>query len=232
MQYKIMIIEDDGQIACLLKEELQKYQYQCYVCTDFEKIVETFNEFHPHLVLVDINLPVYDGFFWCRQIRNVSKCPILVVSARSGDMEQVYAMENGADDYLVKPFSREVLVAKVNAMIRRNYGDYAIRKNESIEKLGEMSLCKETFVMRFKDKKVVLSSKETRIMALFIEKYPMVISREKLMSTLWDEDSFIEENTLNVNIARVRKRLAEIGAPYQIETVRGVGYRIIEGEEI
>lgn len=226
-----MIIEDDKQIANLLKEELQKYNYQCYVCTDFEKIIETFNEFKPHMVLVDINLPAYDGFFWCRQIRNVSKCPILVVSARSGDMEQVYAMENGADDYLVKPFSREILVAKVKAMIRRNYGDYAMRNNQSVETLGEMSLCKETLVMQFRDNKVVLSSKETRIMSLFIEQYPMVVSREKLMHTLWDEDSFIEENTLNVNIARVRKRLGEIGAPYQIETVRGVGYRIVEGEE-
>ena len=226
--YKIMIIEDDISIAESLKDYIEKYKYQVFIARQFDNIIEDFKEYKPDLILLDVNLPIYDGFFWCREIRNISSLPIIFISARTGDLEQIYAMDNGGDDYIIKPFSLDLVIAKINANIRRAYGDYSNIDKGRILKIGDLSLYCEAFLLKNRDKKIRLTKKEVELLTLFINNYPKVISREKLLSTLWDDESFVEENTLNVNITRIRKRLAEVDASFFIESVRGVGYRIVE----
>ncbi|WP_026477514.1 response regulator transcription factor [Alkaliphilus transvaalensis] len=228
--YKIMIIEDDITIAESLKAYIVKYNYEVFIVRQFEKIMDEFNEYKPDLILLDVNLPIYDGFFWCREIRNISSLPIIFISARTGDLEQIYAMDNGADDYIVKPFSLDVVIAKINANIRRAYGDYSNLTKERILKLEDLNLYCESFILKNGDQEVRLTKKEVELLSLFIEKHPKVISREELLRALWDDEMFVEENTLNVNITRIRKRLTEVDARFLIESVRGVGYRLVEGE--
>jgi len=226
--YKIMIVEDDISIAESLKDYIEKYKYQVFIAKEFDNIIEEFNNYKPDLILMDVNLPVYDGFFWCREIRNISSLPIIFISARTGDLEQIYAMDNGGDDYIIKPFSLDLVIAKINANIRRAYGDYSNIDKGRVLKIGDLSLYCEAFLLKNEDKEIRLTKKEVELLTLFINNYPKVISREKLLSTLWDDESFVEENTLNVNITRIRKRLIEVDAGFFIESVRGVGYRIVE----
>ncbi|WMM23473.1 response regulator transcription factor [Tissierella sp. MB52-C2] len=228
--YKIMIIEDDISIAENLKSYIEKYNYEVFIVKEFKNIIDEFNRYKPDLILLDVNLPVYDGFFWCREIRNVSNLPIIFISARAGDLEQIYAMDNGADDYIVKPFSLDIVIAKINANIRRAYGSYSNLNKERILKLKDLTLYCESFLLRNRDREVRLTKKEVELLSLFIENYPRVISREDLLRTLWDDEIFVEENTLNVNITRIRKRLAEVDLEFLIESVRGVGYRLVEVE--
>ncbi|MSU01294.1 response regulator transcription factor [Tissierella pigra] len=226
--YKIMIIEDDISIAESLKIYIEKYNYEVFIIKQFENIIDEFNKYEPDLILLDVNLPVYDGFFWCREIRNISNLPIIFISARTGDLEQVYAMDNGADDYIIKPFSLDIVIAKINANIRRAYGDYSHMNKERILSLKDVTLHCESLTLKNINEEVRLTKKEVELLSLFIENYPKVISREELLRALWDDEMFVEENTLNVNITRIRKRLTEVDARFFIESVRGIGYRLVE----
>jgi DNA-binding response OmpR family regulator len=226
--YRVMIIEDDISIAENLKSYIEKYNYEVFIVKEFKNIIDEFNRYKPDLILLDVNLPVYDGFFWCREIRNVSNLPIIFISARAGDLEQIYAMDNGADDYIVKPFSLDIVIAKINANIRRAYGSYSNLNKERILKLKDLTLYCESFLLKNGDIEVRLTKKEVELLSLFIENYPRVISREELLRTLWDDEIFVEENTLNVNITRIRKRLTEVDSEFLIESIRGVGYRLVE----
>ncbi|NWL90299.1 MULTISPECIES: response regulator transcription factor [unclassified Paenibacillus] len=226
--YRILLVEDDQSLAELLSGHLHKYDYECKVCSDFNDISGEVEQFDPHLVLLDINLPKYDGFYWCRKIRQFSTCPIIIISARSSEMEQIYGIENGADDYITKPFSLEVVVAKVNGQIRRNYGDYAANPSERTVVCGELKLYLESLILEHQEQQVLLTKKEAMLAGMLLENAPKVLSRETLLSKLWDDESFVEENTLNVNIARLRKKLQDVGADAAIEAVRGVGYRLLE----
>lgn len=226
--YRILLVEDDQSLAELLSGHLQKYDYECKVCSDFNDISGEVEQFDPHLILLDINLPKYDGFYWCRKIRQFSTCPIIIISARSSEMEQIYGIENGADDYITKPFSLEVVVAKVNGQIRRTYGDYAANQSERTVVCGELKLYLESLILEHQEQQVSLTKKEAMLASMLLENAPKVQSRETLLSKLWDDESFVEENTLNVNIARLRKKLKDVGADAGIEAVRGVGYRLIE----
>lgn len=208
--YKIMIVEDDISIAENLKSYIEKFDYEVHIIKDFKNIFEEFQKYNPHLLLLDVNLPEYDGFFWCREIRNISSLPIIFISARTGDLEQIYAINSGADDYIIKPFSLDVVIAKINANIRRAYGDYSNLNKERSLSLKDLTLHCESLVLKNKDKEIRLSNKETELLALFIENYPKVITREELLRSLWDDEIFVEENTLNVNITRIRKRLLEV----------------------
>lgn len=228
--YKVMIIEDDISIAENLKSYIEKYNYEVFIVKEFKNIIDEFNRYKPDLLLLDVNLPAYDGFFWCREIRNVSNLPIIFISARAGDLEQIYAMDNGADDYIIKPFSLDIVIAKINANIRRSYGSYSNLNKERILKLKDLTLYCESFLLKNGDREVRLTKKEVELLSLFIENYPRVISREDLLRTLWDDEIFVEENTLNVNITRIRKRLTEVDSEFLIESVRGVGYRLVEVE--
>ncbi|BDR65749.1 response regulator transcription factor [Clostridium tetani] len=226
--YKILIVEDDSSIAELLASHIYKYGIECLICNDFDNILDEFIKLDPNLVLMDVNLPKYDGFYWCRKLRQISKCPIIFISARAGDMDQILAMENGADDYVTKPFSFEVVVAKINANLRRVYGDYAKNENDRILKKGNIIFYFDSLILQNGDKKVMLTKKEAALATTLLENSPKVLSRESLLSKLWDDESFVEENTLNVNVTRLRKKFAEIDAKVEIEAIRGMGYRLFQ----
>ncbi|GEM03172.1 DNA-binding response regulator [Halolactibacillus miurensis] len=222
---KIMIVEDDPKIAEYLAQMLQKYNYQVVKVTDFEQVLETFQTVDPQLVLLDINLPAFDGFYWCRQIRKTSVCPVIFISARTGDMDQVMALENGGDDYITKPFHPDIVMAKIRSHLRRAYGEYAQNNQERTLELTGLILRPERLELLFNQQTVTLTQKEAAILEALMERYPRVKSRGDLLELLWDDETYVDENTLNVNITRARKKLHELGLNNTIETVRGSGYR-------
>lgn len=230
-KYKIFIVEDDIQIANLLKEHLIKYQYEVNLCKDFSNVSEECEAFMPHLIVMDINLPVFDGFYWCKKIRGASKCPILFLSAKATDMDQVYAIESGGDDYVTKPFSFQVVTAKIVAQLRRVYGEYAKKENRDLI-CGDCRLSLDLFTLEGlpvdKQKKITLTKNETGLLRLFFQNKNRPVGRELLLEELWDDETFVEENTLNVNVSRVRKCLKEVGSRMEIKAVRSVGYRLEE----
>ncbi|APQ96359.1 response regulator transcription factor [Clostridium botulinum] len=227
MSYKIMIIEDDKNIAKLLGEHIEKYGYEALVAKDFEKILETFEMEKPNLILLDVNLPKFDGYYWCRRIREKSLCPIIFISARDSEMNQVMAIESGADDYITKPFYYEVVLAKIKSQLRRVYGDYAA--NSQVERILDVEgllFYPERLQVHFNEKEAMLSKKEGDLLDAMMKIYPKVATREELLEKIWDDTTFVDENTLNVNIARLRKKLSDLGIKDSIETVRGAGYRL------
>lgn len=223
---KILIVEDEPTLASHLAKDIEKYGYEAKIVTDFDHVMETFNDFSPHLVLLDINLPSFDGFYWCRQIRLVSTCPVIFLSARTGEMDQVMALENGGDDFITKPFHPEIVLAKIRSQLRRAYGEYAIKQQERIIELEGVKLYKERLELAYEDSVVSVSKNEAEIIELLLERHPKVAGREALLEKIWDDQSFVDENTLNVNVTRVRKKFQHIGISKAIETVRGVGYRL------
>lgn len=225
MKYKIMLIEDDIDIAKLLSEHLDKFGFEVHCCQNFGDVVSEFKLQNPHLVILDINLPSYDGFYWCGKLRSITSCPILFLSSRNADSDQVFAIMNGGDDYITKPFSFEVVTAKVNAHIRRVYGEYA---NASADALtcGDCTFMKNKLILKCGDNTVELSKTEVGVVSLMFSKYPNVVSRDILLNEIWDDESFVEENTLNVVISRIRKRLETIGSTLIIKSIRGLGYKI------
>ncbi|MDZ4417351.1 response regulator transcription factor [Bacillus cereus] len=224
--YKIMIIEDDQKISKLLKSYINKYGYEGYITEDFENVLTNFEKIHPDLVLLDVNLPSFDGFYWCRQIRTVSTCPIIFISARSGEMEQVMALEHGADDYITKPFHYEVVMAKIRSHLRRIYGEYAPKVEERVIQQSGLILYPEKMELKLNDSICILSKKETVLLEILLQQSPSIVSREKILEKLWDDYTYVDDNTLSVNVTRVRKKLEEIGIKNALETVRGAGYRL------
>ena len=222
----ILIVEDDPKIVQLLQSHLEKYSYSVATITDFAHVLDEFTGIQPDLVLLDINLPQFDGFYWCRQIRNVSTCPILFVSARESTMDQIMALENGADDYIPKPFSYEIVVAKVRSQLRRAYGDYASHEDERIIACSGLMLYPERLQIVLREQSTKLSKKEAQLLECLLERVDRVVGRERLLEVLWDDTVFVEENTLNVYVTRVRKRLQELSIEDALETVRGSGYRL------
>ena len=228
---KILIIEDDPKIALLLQNHLEKYGYEAVITEQFDAITEVFKLVLPDLVLLDINLPSFDGFYWCRQIRQISTCPILFISARSGEMDQVMALENGGDDFITKPFAYEVVTAKIRSSLRRAYGAYAPKVKERVVELNGLTLYVERMELG-KDKGLVsLTKKEAVLLEVLMKRSPRVVAREVLLEKLWDDQSFVDENTLNVNVTRVRKKLQDLSIEDAIETIRGAGYRLVPNWE-
>lgn len=230
-KHRIFIVEDDTKIASLLAETLKKYQYEVEIVEDFEHILEQFTRFAPHLVLLDINLPAYDGYYWCRQLRQITTCPIIFISARSGEMDQIFALENGGDDFVTKPFNYEIVLAKIRSHLRRTYGAYATKQEERTIKYGLHNLYLERMELHMKDIIVPLQKKECSILELLLGQAPKVVTRDQLLEQLWDDQSFVDENTLNVNMTRVRKKLLDYNITSSIDTVRGAGYRFVLSAE-
>ncbi|MFL0504272.1 response regulator transcription factor [Ureibacillus sp. 179-F W5.1 NHS] len=228
---RIFIVEDDHKIASLLADTLRKYQYEVEIVQNFDEIVEECNAFAPHIILLDINLPSYDGYYWCRQLRQYTKCPIIFISARSGEMDQIFALENGGDDFITKPFNYEIVLAKIKSHLRRTYGEYSSRQEERTIILGQLTLYLERMELHLREIEIPLQKKECIILDLLMGQSPKVVSREKLLEELWDDQTFVDENTLNVNMTRVRKKLADYGVLSVIETVRGAGYRFVLNAE-
>jgi len=224
VNYRIMLIEDDPKIAAILKEELGRYEYEVVTAADFGRIKEEFLAARPHLVLLDINLPRYDGFYWCRQIRTVAKVPILFISAREGEMDQVRALEHGGDDYIVKPFNLELVLAKVKSALRRAYGEYALGAEAELRRAGDLLLDRSRNRISRGEAEAELTPKEFRLLWALAERAGAIVSREELLEALWDDVDFVDDNTLTVNVARVRRRLEDLGLPDAVQTKRGQGY--------
>ncbi|RXZ80606.1 DNA-binding response regulator [Paenibacillaceae bacterium] len=225
--HKIMIVEDDPKLATLLASYIEKYGYQVLAVEQFDTILERFQLEKPHLVLLDVNLPRFDGYYWCRQIRTVSTCPVLFISARAGEMDQVMALENGGDDYVTKPFHYEIVMAKIRSLLRRAYGEYAAPITERICELNGFKLYPERMELELNGVIATATKKEADIIELLMQCSPRVASRDELLEKLWDDQNYVDENTLNVNMTRVRRKLQELGIHDAVETVRGSGYRLV-----
>ncbi|MBU3129311.1 response regulator transcription factor [Clostridium tagluense] len=226
MKYKIYIVEDDLSISNLLQEYIGKYGFEVRVVVNFHRVMIGFNEFNPDLVLLDVNLPEFDGFYWCKKIRQQSKIPIIFISARDSGMDQVMALESGADDYITKPFYFDVVIAKIKSHIRRAFGDYAPKVEERIFEVDSLKFYPERSEIEFNGEKLIITKREGVLLACIMEKYPKIVSRDFLLEKIWDDIEFVEENTLSVNISRIRKRLQVLGINMGIETIRGAGYRL------
>lgn len=223
--YRILIVEDDMGIAQAIKKQLNMWDLDARCVEDFRNVLSAFSECKPHLILLDISLPFYNGYHWCSEIRKVSKVPIIFISSASDNMNIVMAMNMGADDFIAKPFDQSVLVAKIQAILRRTY-DFSSAV-AVIEHKGAM-LNTEDGTLIYNNEKIPLTKNEYIIILCLMKNKGKIISREKLMQQLWETDSFVDENTLTVNVSRLRKKLEAAGLPDFIETKFGVGY-IING---
>lgn len=219
---KIMIVEDDRTIRELVAEALGKWGYETYAEEDFGQVLAGFLREEPHLVLMDINLPSFDGFYWCGRIRELSKVPILFLSSRDTPMDMVMSMNMGGDDFVQKPFHTDVLVAKIQALLRRTYA-YLDTQSSALEHDGVVLDLKDGDV--FCDgAKAELTKTEFAILNLLMRNKGEIVSRKKLMRALWEDESFVDENTLTVNIGRLRRKLEELGREHFIATRKGQGY--------
>ncbi|OOM06410.1 response regulator transcription factor [Clostridium saccharobutylicum] len=222
--YKLLLIEDDKNMSEVLSKLLSKWEFEVTICEDFEKIIECFLKYEPNVVIMDINLPVCDGFYWCKKIRQVSKTPIIFVSSRDSSMDIVMAINNGGDDFIQKPFESEVLIAKLQAIIRRTY-EY---KNEEarVLKCDDILLNIDNTTLIYNENSLELTKNEFLILKTLMESKGKRVSRSRLMKKLWDDDIYVNENTLTVNINRLRNRLEQFGIKDLIVTQKGIGYII------
>jgi DNA-binding response OmpR family regulator len=214
----ILIIEDNNQLRKYLKEYLQAYGFVPHFLNEYDKLPEAIAEISPKLILLDITLPMYDGFYFLRVIRKHCKIPVIILSARSDEADQIRGIEGGAHDYITKPFSAGVLIAKINALLARE------STTEEILRVGEIVLSKNAMTLSRGEKTVELSKNEFKMLALLLERAGQYVSREEMLEALWDDATFVDDNTLTVNISRVKKRLVEVGLNDGIVTKRGVGY--------
>ena len=226
---KIFLIEDDEALAKVVKEAIEKYGFEVTVPVDFADLVGEFSKLMPDLVLMDINLPYFDGFYWTRELRKLSNLPIIFLSARDHTMDQVMAMEYGGDDYLVKPFANEILIAKIKSQLRRTSGEYSVA-GERILTYRELQYFPERLEIRYGEKKEFLTKKEGELMELLIENAPTIVKRETFLMKLWDDERFVDDNTLSVNMGRLRKKLEDMGLVAKIHTLRGQGYQLDWGQ--
>lgn len=222
---KIMIVEDEPTIRELIREALRKWGFETVVAERFDQVLQLFAAEHPHLVLMDINLPFFDGFYWCGQIREVSKVPILFLSSRSTPMDMVMSMNTGGDDFVQKPFHSDVLIAKINALLRRTYAYSDIQTNV-IQHDGVVLNLKDGNMFH-RERKAELTKTEFVILNMLMRHKGTVVSRQKLMRCLWEDENFIDDNTLTVHMTRLRKKLADLGKPDFITTRKGQGYSIV-----
>lgn len=221
--YRIFLVEDDETIARLIKKHLEKWEYEVSTVQDFGNVLGEFAVCDPQLVLLDIRLPFYNGHYWCTQIRQVSKVPIIFLSSVSDNMNIVMAMNMGADDFIPKPFDLEVLTAKVQALLRRSY-DFA-GSSSMLEHKGMLLNLSDATIL-YQEQKVELAKNELKILQTLIENKTQVVTRETLMTRLWESDMYVDENTLSVNVNRLRKKLTSIGLEDSILTKKGIGYQI------
>ena len=221
--YRIYLVEDDVIIARSIKKHLENWEYEVQCTKDFSAVTKEFAEFAPQLVLMDIGLPFYNGYYWCSEIRKISKVPIIFLSSAADNMNIVMAMNMGADDFIAKPFDLEVLTVKIQAMLRRSY-DF-MGQGAVLEQKGAILNPAEATLL-YRQEKAELTKNELRILQTLMENKGKVVSRDTLMTKLWENDSYVDENTLSVNVNRLRKKLEGIGLTDFITTKKGIGYRI------
>lgn len=220
--FKIMIVEDDPKMKKIILESAIKWGFEGLAVEAFESVYNSFLKFEPHIVLMDINLPAYDGFYWCQRIREVSKVPLIFISSRDSNMDIIMAMNMGGDDFIQKPFSLDVLMAKMNALLRRTYS-YVDTLTNVIEHNGAVLDLKDNH-LQYHEKRADLTKNEYRILYILLKKPGQVVSREEIMRGLWEDESFVDDNTLTVNINRLRRKLEDVGLDDFIQTRKGQGY--------
>lgn len=219
MKKKLLLIEDDIKLIKYMKEYLGAYDYLVETIKDFDHVEEEIYKAESDLILLDINLPKFDGFYFLKVIRKKLQIPIIIVSSRSEEGEQVRGIDLGADDYITKPFSMGILLAKINAVLRR-----VNNLNENMIEVKNVKLFCESMEIRVDHESIPLSKNEYKLLKIFFTNYEKVVTREELLEELWDKDEFVDDNTLTVNITRLKKRLKEKGIQLTIETKRGIGY--------
>jgi len=224
-EYKIYLVEDDEVIAEHVARQLGGWDYDVSIASDFEHVLDEFVRLSPQMVILDIGLPFFNGFHWCSEIRRISRVPILFLSSASDGMNQVLAMNMGGDDFVCKPFEMPVLAAKVQALLRRTYDFGAPQK---ILKAGGAVFNLSDGTLRFEGQEISLTKNEMKMLQLLFENKGSVVTRDALMQRLWDSDEFVDENTLTVNMTRLRRKLADMGIHDLIRTRKGLGY--IAGE--
>ena len=223
MKYKILLIEDDFELVGVIRKNLESWNYTVKAVDDFQNIISEFVDFEPHLVLMDIMLPFYNGYYWCSEIRKVSKVPVIFLSSTADNMNIVMAVNMGGDDFIAKPFDLDVLTVKIQAMLRRSY-DFA-GTSDTLEYQG-MSLNLGDATVMYNGNRVELTRNELKILQTLLENKGKIVTRDILMAKIWESDDYIDENTLSVNVNRLRKKLAEMGLEDLIVTKKGMGYKL------
>lgn len=221
--YRILIVEDDEIIARSTQEHLQAWNYEVYRIQDFSQVMAEFAAVQPQLVLMDITLPFFNGYHWCSEIRKVSQVPVVFLSSASDNMNIVMAVNMGADDFIAKPFDMDVLTVKIQALLRRSY-DFA-GTSSILEHKGVMLNITEA-TLTYQEEKIELTKNDLKILQVLMENKEKVVSRDTLMTKLWESDDYVDENTLSVNVNRLRKKLESIGIEEFIITKKGIGYRL------
>ena len=221
--YKVMIVEDDEIISNSIAGYLNKWQYTTHEVSNFQNVITEFVEEKPDIVLMDINLPYFDGYYFCEEIRKISKVPIIFISSASDDMNIVMAMNIGADDFIEKPFKLVVLKAKIEALLRRVYN---FNSSNSLIVYKEVIFDINKDEIKFKDNVAALTKNESKILTILLENREEIVSREDIIAALWQSDNFIDENTLSVNVNRLRSKLKDIGIADFIITKKGKGYMV------
>ncbi|HEL1980644.1 TPA: response regulator transcription factor [Streptococcus suis] len=221
---RILLVEDDRVISQLVAKNLTNWGYQVQEVQDFQTVLDQISDFQPHLILLDIGLPFFNGYYWCQEIRKTSRVPIMFLSSHDQPMDIVMAINMGADDYVTKPFEMTVLLAKIQGLLRRTY-DFV--GEQSLLWFEEISLDLKTMQVSYGQVVEELTRNEFQILRVLFEHGKEVVSREELMRELWNSDIFVDDNTLSVNIARLRKKLAELDLPDVIATKKGVGYGLV-----
>ncbi len=219
-----MLVEDDPTIKEMLGETLEKWGFEIVKVDEFDEVLQLFINENPQLVLLDINLPAFDGFYWCNKMREVSKVPIIFISSRNTPMDMIMSMNMGGDDFIQKPFDTNVLMAKINALLRRSYS-YIETQQNVLEHDGVVLNLKD-WELLFGEEKADLTKTEFIILSLLMQHKGTIVTRNKIMRSLWKDESFVDDNTLTVNINRLRKKLAELGKENFITTKKGEGYMI------
>ncbi|MGX6443813.1 response regulator transcription factor [Neobacillus sp. K501] len=222
--YRIMMIEDDEKIRRIVADTLKKWQYDVVEVAEFDQVQTQFEAAEPHLVLLDINLPVFDGYYWCQQIRSVSKVPIIFLSSRNQNMDIIMAINMGGDDFIQKPFDLDILIAKISALIRRKY-TYQAGETLTFSHRG-LKLNVTNSTIEYDGKSTELSRNEFILLQLMMRNIGKIVSREDLMQALWNEDQFVDDNTLTVNVNRMRRKITGLGLDDFIVTRKGMGYLI------
>ena len=221
--YRILIVEDDMTIAEILAGHLKKWDYDVRYVEDFKNIMTDFMEFDPQLVMLDIALPFFNGFHWCQEIRKVSEVPIVFLSSLDDNMNIVMAMNMGGDDFIEKPFDLNVVTAKVQALLRRAYSFHG---SANILEYADVMLNLSDATVLYRNVKLELTKNEFRILQILFERAGKIVSRDEIIERLWDSDEFIDDNTLTVNVARLRKKLESAGIANLIRTKKGIGYMV------
>ena len=224
--YRILIVEDDRVISKQVEKHLAKWGYEAVCVDNFENILTQFISFDPQLVLLDIGLPFYNGYYWCGEIRKISQVPVVFVSSAADNMNIVMAMNMGGDDFIVKPYDLEVLLAKIQAILRRTY---SFQNQSAVAEHAGVILNLSDMSLLYEGKRLELSKNEFRILQFLYERAGKTVSREEIMKRLWDNEYFVDDNTLTVNMNRLRKKLEEAGIQNFILTKKGVGYQLGNG---